>query len=69
MSRCSFLYKCCHYRLALLQSDMTVFGSDDLLEIKAILPFKVGRFSNWGVLCRATMNLPMGICHESDFEK
>lgn len=43
------------------QPDMTFFGSDDLLEMKAILPFKAGGFSNWGVLCRTAMNLPMAV--------
>lgn len=43
---------------------MTFFGSDDLLEMKAILLCKVvavGRFSNWSVLCRAAMNLPRAV--------
>lgn len=54
--------------LALPQPGMTFFGSDNLLEIKAVLPFKVvavGRFSE--------PECALQSCHESahgcDFEK
>lgn len=66
--RCSSFYKCSQPGLALLQLGMSFSGSDSLLEIKAVLPFKVvavGRFSE--------LECALQSCNESahgcDFEK